>query len=151
MYYYTLISKSSFFNFITNLNLKETEINNIKETYIKYYKLGINILYYKYGYLILYNDISDRVNNERGTIYYKYHDNLVNFFKNYDIDLKNIDDIDFLFFNNNKICKIPNCKHLINYNHNLCHQHIILNSLKKYLYLKLINDTSIDIPNYIYF
>jgi hypothetical protein len=152
MYYYNLISKSDFVNLITKIGLKETKNINIpKEDYIKYYKLGINTLYYKYGYIILHNDITERINNEKGTIYYQYHDNLINFFKKYNICLKINENIDCLFSNNHKICKIPSCKYLINYNHDLCHKHIIFNSLKKYLYLKLINDISIEIPDYIFF
>ena len=77
---------------------------------------------------------------------------MIDFFKNHNTDIQLIENINNLFFNKEyQICKIPNCKYLINYNSEYCPKHIILKSLKKHLYLKLVNDVSIEIPNFIYF
>ena len=139
MIYFDNISKAKFRILKNNLKLNELYL---KEN-IKYYELGENIVYFENFMIFVKNNINSKIINEKGSIYYKYNEHLINFFLKQNVNLKKYKEIE-----KKNPCKIINCtKNAIN---NFCQEHIILKSLKKYLYYKLINNTEIDFPYDIY-
>ena len=150
MILYSKISKHKFKQLINKYNLQEI-FNSIifsSDYNIKYYKLGINKLFYKQGFVIIYNDLSDKIVNEKGTIFYKFNDTLITFFKDNEIYLLKIKNLDKLFYNtyDYQPCKFNHCKYLIHKSENieLCQKHIILKSLEKYIYYNNINNINVN-------
>ena len=140
MIYFDYIEKPIFRNIVNDLKLNKL----FTKENITYYQLGENLVYFKNYKIIVKNEIIPKLLNEKGTIYYKYDQHLINFFLNKNIKLK----IFKKNFEKIEKCQIINCNN--NSINKFCSKHIIISSLKEYLYYKLINDINVDFPYNIY-
>lgn len=141
------ITKLQMKNIVSELCLKEIENNIDDKSEIVTYKMGVNIIFFYYGKMFIKNNIIDKVLKEKGTIYYNFDIQLKIFFKKkFNLNLEKD-----IFKISNQIkekCLINNCNYS-NLNNNYCKKHIILDSLKEYIFYKIINNINYEIPYFI--
>ena len=140
------VTKLQMRNIVSELSLKEIENDFDDKSEIVTYKMGVNIIFFYYGKMFIKNNIIDKVLKEKGTIYYNFDIQLKNFFKK-KFNLFLFRD-EFIILDKKEKCLINTCNYS-KLNNNYCKKHIILDSLKEYIFYKIINNINYDIPYFI--